>query len=222
MKKIAIFMGCSALVSMFSTANATLITDPGTDLTLGDTGITYTLSGDIVGSTGDDLRFSTNAGGTFTMTFSSAVDLTIYNSANQTSVNFDDDSGGNSAVITATTGEWAYTAGYYDLTSATETAKLGESALSGLGTSVLTVSTTRGFYPVSDADIATSGAVNSSADWGEFTISGVTSITYVYSDATNYDSMRIDAVTAIPEPATIGLLGLGSVALVVFRRRKRD
>jgi hypothetical protein len=209
----------AVLALAFTSANATLITDPGTDLALGDTGITYTLSGEIVGSTGDDLRFADADGGTFTLTFSSAVDLTIYNSANSTSVNFDDDAGGNSAVITANTGSWDYTAGYYDLTSATQVATLGDSALSGLGTSVLTISTTRGFYAASDADIATSGAVRSDADWGELTISGVTSITYVYSDATNYDSLRIDA---IPEPATIGMLFAAGAGILFIRRRLRS
>jgi hypothetical protein len=210
-----------SLLATSAVSQAALIADLGTSLTLGDgSGITYSLTGDIVESTGDDLRFSSNAGGSFTLTFDSAVTLTIFSSEFSTSVNFDDDAGGNSAVITADAGSWAYTAGTYDLTSATETATLGDSALSGLGTSELTISTTRGFYSSSDDAIATSGAVRSDSDWGEITISGVTSLTYVYSNATNYDSLRIDAV-AVPEPSAFALLaGLLALVSVAVRRRK--
>ncbi|MFC7337128.1 PEP-CTERM sorting domain-containing protein [Haloferula chungangensis] len=216
----------TALVTLLGSAlsaNAAFVY-VGTDLVLGDgSGITYTVTGDVGTNPqnnggADDLRFLVNNGGSFTITFSSAVDLKIFNSEVSQGVNFDaNPTTANSAVITANSGTaWGYTAGVYDLTDGSVDPAAGPSALSGLGTNVLTIASTRGYF--TGAGIASSGAPSSETDWGEIAVSGVTSITYEFTNETNYDGFRIDAV-AVPEPSVAVLAGLGLFGLGLRRRR---
>ena len=56
---------------------------------LAGSGISYTFAGDVATQSGGDLRLTTNGGGSFTLTFSAPVELSLYNSENSNStVNF--------------------------------------------------------------------------------------------------------------------------------------
>ena len=72
--------------------------------TLGDTGITYTIAGDVAtqpDGAGQDFRLTTNTGGSFTISFSEPVDLTLFNSENNLgTVNFDGDINGANITLT--------------------------------------------------------------------------------------------------------------------------
>lgn len=231
-RKILVSAGVLALTAVFTTANAAFI-HVGTDLALGDgSGITYTIAGDIATNPQDnggldDLRYTSADGGSFTITFSSAVDLTTLNTEINQGVNFDSTPVAvDSMSVTADSGVWAYTAGtLLDLTSSPSDQDLGtggdgdaRNALLGLGTSTLSVESTRGMLDGAGGSIA-SGAPASQEDWGELSISGVTSITWTYSDETNYDGFRMDAVAAIPEPATLGMVAAFGGGIMFIRRR---
>ena len=88
-----------------------LVTPAGT---LENTGISYTIVGDVAtqpaGSV-QNLRLTTNAGGSFTVSFSEPVNLTLFNSENNGStVNFDGDVVTN-VTLTADGGDWSYVGG---------------------------------------------------------------------------------------------------------------
>jgi hypothetical protein len=220
-KMILTSVGVLALTAMFTTANAALI-QVGTNLTLGDgSGITYTMAGDIAtnpqnnGGT-NDLRFTSDTGGSFTITFSGGtVALSMFNSEVSQGVNFDGITGTN-ALIVADTGAWSYTGGDLDLTNGNDGS--GSDVVGGLGTSTVTIGNARIFVDNNGNNVANSGAPSSQSNWGTFSISGVSSITYTYSDATNYDGFRMDAV-AVPEPATLGMVVAFGGGIMFIRRR---
>lgn len=209
-----------ALVGSAISANAAYILT-GTDVALGDgSGITYTVTGDLSNPSGNDLRFSTNTGGSFTITFTGgAVNLSIFNSEVNQAVNFDG-TVGNSAEVIANAGTWSYSAGDLDLTNSNGAgANAGVNVVGGLGTNTFTIGNARKFADNNGDNVAGSGAPYSESDWGTFSINGVSSITYTYSDTTNFDGFRIDAVAAVPEPSSTALLGLSGLALILRRRR---
>ena len=80
--------------------------------TLENTNITYTIVGDVATrpeGAGRDLRLTTNAGGSFTISFSEPVDLTLFNSENNVgTVNFDGDINGVNVRLTSDAGDWSY------------------------------------------------------------------------------------------------------------------
>lgn len=211
------------LVGSAISANAAFLVT-GTDLALGDgSGITYTVTGDVGTETGDgagnDFRTSTDAGGSFTITFTGGtVDLSIFNSEINQAVNFDGVAPGEgyNAQIVADSGTWSYSAGDLDLTNGNNG---GANVVSGLGSSTFTIGNARIFTDNNGDNVANSGAPFSQSDWGTFSISGVSSITYNFSNVTNFEGFRIDAVAAVPEPSSTALLGLGGLAMILRRRR---
>ncbi|WP_411827794.1 PEP-CTERM sorting domain-containing protein [Luteolibacter sp. AS25] len=208
----------SLLVSAGSANAVTLLSTGGTV----DTGITYAFSGDVAtqaGGAGQDLLTTTNTGGSFTVTFTGgAVDLTIYNTEINQAVNFDgqNPAEGYNAQVVADAGTWSYTAGLIDLTNGNAA---GANAVAGLGTSTFTIGNARIFADdaANGIDVANSGAPPSEIDWGSFQISGVSSITYSFSDVTNFEGIRIDAI--VPEPSSAALIALGGIAFLGRRRR---
>ena len=167
---------------------------------LAGSGISYTFAGDVATQSGGDLRLTTNGGGSFTLTFSAPVELSLYNSENSNStVNFDGDIVGSNITLDAEGGAgWSYTGGELDLTNGNGTSNgsvpPGANVVGGLGTSTATIGNARIFQDNNGDNVANSGAPRDFADWGVFHITGITSLTYTFSDATNFEAFRIDAV----------------------------
>ena len=64
-----------------------------------------------------------------------------------------------------------------------------------MGTSEVTIGNAREVFQDNNGDnVADSGAPRSGADWGTFSISGITELTYTFSNATNFEAFRINAV----------------------------
>ena len=170
-----------------------LVTPAGT---LENTNITYTIAGDVAtqpDGAGQDFRLTTNAGGSFTISFSEPVDLTLFNSENDIgTVNFDGDINGANITLTSDAGDWSYVGGELDLTNGNIG---GANVVNGLGTSEVTIGNAREVFQDNNGDnVADSGAPRSGADWGTFSISGITELTYTFSNATNFEAFRINAV----------------------------
>ncbi len=87
---------------------------------------------------------------------------------------------------------------------------------------------TSGWYTFTGSDVVATGvgvdpatglAPSYTADWGSFTIQGVSSVTWTSVNNVT-ERFVFDAVeSTIPEPSSIALLGLGGLALVVRRKR---
>ena len=60
--------------------------------------------------------------------------------------------------------------------------------------------------------------ISFSEDWGSVVLSGTTGLTYSSQVDSGQDGFRFE-VTAIPEPSSTALLGLGGLALLARRRR---
>jgi PEP-CTERM motif len=56
---------------------------------------------------------------------------------------------------------------------------------------------------------------------GTFATLGLTPGTYVYNLTNELDNITLNIGSAVPEPSTLGLLGLGLLGLGVMRRRRR-
>ena len=170
-----------------------LVTPAGT---LENTNITFTIAGDVAtqpDGAGQDFRLTTNTGGSFTVIFSEPVDLTLFNSENDSgTVNFDGNITGTNVRLTADGGDWSYVGGELDLTNGNNS---GANVLNGLGTSEVTIGNARTVFQDNNGDnVADSGAPRSDADWGTFSISGITELTYTFSNQTNFEAFRINAV----------------------------
>ncbi|MGJ8676547.1 MAG: PEP-CTERM sorting domain-containing protein [Akkermansiaceae bacterium] len=203
--------------STISASAVTLVSGGGTIAP----GITYTISGAVAtqpDGAGLDLQTSVNTGGSFTITFTGGVvDLSFFNSETDQGVNFDgiNPVEGFNVQMAADAGTWSYTGGaVLDLTNSTVN---NSNLIVGLGTDTFTVGNTRGEF-TGAAGAANSGAPNSEADWGTFSISGVSTVTYTFSNVTNFEGFRITAV-AVPEPSSAALLGLCGLGLLARRRR---
>ena len=198
---------------MVNHAGADIVTSNPNPGTL-STGETYTFSGDVTTETGDgagqDLRTTSGSGGTITLVFDAPVDLSFFNSEINQGNNFDGQVGGPSVTLGADddAGTWSYIPGDLDLSS----------VVGGLGTNSTTIGNAR-IFPAGPG-VAGSGAPISNADWGTFSIQGITTLTYSFSDDTNFEGFRIEAVSAVPEPSSLSVLGL--VGLIGLSRRKRS
>ena len=217
LKNTKIISGLVVAAGIVSAQGVVLTTPGGTIGTIG-----YTFSGDVATVGDEDLLFTTAAGGSFTITFTAPVDIMIFNSTIDRANNFDDQSGALSADVSAITvggsTGWSYAPGAFDLTAGT----LGDpppNAVAGLGTDNFTIGNGR-IFEAGPGVAGASNALESDADWGAFSIVGATSLTYNFSNNTNIDSFRIDAVTStVPEPSAFGLLGLAALGLGLRRRR---
>ena len=183
-----------------------LVTPAGT---LENTGISYTIVGDVAtqpAGSGQDLRLTTNTGGSFTVNFSEPVDLTLFNAENDSgTVNFDGDIVTN-VTLTADGGDWSYVGGELDLTNGNIG---GANVVNGLGTSEVTIGNAREVFQDNNGDnVADSGAPRSSADWGTFSISGITELTYTFSNATNFEAFRINAVRSFYDKGDVDRNGV--------------
>ena len=161
-----------------------LVTPAGT---LENTSISYTIVGDVAtqpAGLGQDLRLTTNSGGSFTVSFSDPVDLTLFNSENDSgTVNFDGNINGTNIRLTSDSGNWSYVGGDLDLTNGNNG---GENIVNGLGTNEATIGNARTVFQDNNGDnVADSGAPRSDADWGTFSISGITELTFTFTDQTN-------------------------------------
>ena len=177
-----------------------LVTPAGT---LENTNISYTIVGDVAtqpDGAGRDLRLTTNTGGSFTVSFSEPVDLTLFNSENSLgTVNFDGDINGTNITLTSDSGNWSYVGGELDLTNGNNG---GANVVNGLGTNEVTIGNARTVFQDNNGDnVADSGAPRSNADWGTFSISGVTELTYTFSNATNFEAFRISACLLYTSPS---------------------
>jgi hypothetical protein len=92
-----------------------------------------------------------------------------------------------------------------------------------------------GVSATGNIDPATSGTYNTaltegdSTAWTDLQNGDVVAVSFTLRDGPSgpatitYDNLYLDGtVSVIPEPATIGLLGVGTVALLAYRRRKHD
>ena len=188
-----------ALAASVSSVSAVTLTSSGGTI---DGSISYTVTNVTdVGSNG--LQTSTNDANTAVFTFvGGPVDLTITNNDNDISVIFDDIIGGPGATNTfaADAGQWTFDQG-----TAT--------------TSVPTFTNVDGTFTFNSI---AAGFEGPSQDWGTLTISGITELTWTSSDDSNFESFSFAAVTAgtaVPEPSSSALLGLGGLALLARRRR---
>ena len=183
-----------------------LVTPAGT---LENTGISYTIAGDVAtqpAGSGQDLRLTTNSGGSFTISFSEPGDLTLFNSENDSgTVNSDGNITGTNVRLTADGGDWSYVGGELDLTNGNNS---GANVLNGLGTSEVTIGNARTVFQDNNGDnVADSGAPRSDADWGTFSISGITELTYTFSDQTNFEAFRINAVRSFYDKGDVNRNG---------------
>lgn len=184
---------CAMLFAILSGAETRADELVAPDGFLTESGITYNFTGNVTTLEGD-LRLTTNSGGSFTVTFSEPVNLSLHNSANNSDVvNFDGNIAGNNVVISTDAGTWGYTAGDLDLTNGNNG---GANVVTGLGTNTVSVGNARIFVDNDGDNVANSGAPRADADWGTFSISRVTSLTYTFSDQTNFEAFRIDAVAS--------------------------
>ena len=190
-----------------------LVTPAGT---LENTDISYTIVGDVATQpqgSGQDLRLTTNSGGSFTISFSDPVDLTLFNSENDSgTVNFDGNISGANITLTSDGGNWSYVGGDLDLTNGNNG---GANIVNGLGSSEVTIGNGRGVFQDNNGDnVADSGAPRSNADWGTFSISGLTELTYTFSNETNFEAFRINAVRSFYEKGDAdrnGVVDLGDI-----------
>ena len=213
LKNTKIITGLAMAAGIVSAHGANLVTPGGMIGTIG-----YTFTGNVATEAGDgageDLRFTSNSGGTFTITFTAPVDITIFNTEIFQGNNFDGQTGGPSADVSAMTVAgstgWSYAPGTLDLTP----------VVGGLGSNNFTIGNARIFEGEPGAAAPPSNAPRSESDWGTFAIEGITSLTYAFSDAANFDGFRIAAVeSTVPEPSAFGLLGLAALGLGLRRRR---
>ena len=191
-------------------------------------GTTYTVTGDAATEAGDgdglDFRTTTNGGGSFAINFSAPVDLTFFASEINQGNNFDGEIDGANITLTGDTGTWVYTPGLtsdsLDLTNGTLTP--GGQNVVGFGNDVdgnPTATIGNGRIFTAGPGVATSGAPISNGDWGSFSIQGIQTFSYDFSNATNFEGFRIDAVSSVPEPSSLSLLGLGCLVGLARRRR---
>ena len=184
-----------------------LVTPAGT---LENTSISYTIVGDVAtqpAGLGQDLRLTTNSGGSFTVSFSDPVDLTLFNSENDSgTVNFDGNINGTNIRLTSDSGNWSYVGGDLDLTNGNNG---GENIVNGLGTNEATIGNARTVFQDNNGDnVADSGAPRSDADWGTFSISGITELTFTFTDQTNFEAFRINAVRSFYDKGDVDRNGV--------------
>ena len=182
-----------------------LVTPAGT---LENTNISYTITGDVATQPdGADLRLTTNTGGSFAVSFSEPVDLTLFNSENDSgTVNFDGNINGTNIRLTSDSGNWSYVGGDLDLTNGNNG---GENIVNGLGTNEATIGNARTVFQDNNGDnVADSGAPRSDADWGTFSISGITELTFTFTDQTNFEAFRINAVRSFYDKGDVDRNGV--------------
>jgi len=141
-------------------------------------GVTYSIAGNITPQS-DFYQTSQNNGGTAIINFSAPVDfaLTPTSLVDIGIVNFD--GAGLSNTFTADTGDWVFTPGTVDLTQSPFHDAISNS-------NVLNT-----FAAVSNGTLT---APLSGADWGAFSISGVTSIQWDYTDNADFEAFTFNAV----------------------------
>ena len=224
MKALRNFVIATTLTTFLATsADADVITETtgviaGTDITWQtpvNNGISFGPNG-LVGSTG---RVGSNGGfaDIATITFSAPVDLTIGPHGSSQVGNFSNLDANNT--FAANAGSWTFTPGevnpIFPLGGSDDAPFFTTS-----GSSLITNRATGGNFPNSFAPPI------ASEDWGQFSINGITSITWAVTDGAFIEAFSFAATaavdgdaTGVPEPASAVLLGLGILGLVSRRRR---
>ena len=194
MKNTMIFKCLLASLSLTAVSHAVVLEAGGGAISAGNN---YTVT-NVTAQGTNGLGSAVNSGNTAVFTFAQAVDLTITNNDNSSTVIFDHLRVGtvDSNTFTADSGAWTFTPG----TSTTVPAFTNSGSTFAFGS-------------------LAAGFANPTQDWGSLTISGITELTWITADESNFESFSFSAVDVIPEPTSAALLGLGGLALLGRRKR---
>ncbi len=154
-------------------------------------GITYSITGGrALGTEAGDIETNGAGGDTIVFTFSDAVDFSISNTIGTGANNFLTTNTAISNTFVADAGIWS-------------TAITNTDVVDTINGTTLTLNTQATGIQAEDV-------------WGTATVSGATTITWTVPNSANLESFNF---TAVPEPSSTALLGLGGLALLARRRR---